>query len=1264
MKNLRKCNLKMLKMRIGRMNTSLRAMLTLLLLSPFISLQTNAAEIRSYAERTNLTLNLKDATIQEVLMEIERLSEFYFSYSTKQIESDRKVNIHLNNETVQDALDELFNGRGVKYTIDDRHIILFKTDDGANETFALQQQGRRITGTVKDEFGETIPGASIVEKGTTNGIITDGDGNFSLTLTQQDATLQISYMGFKSLEISTVGAGDGKPLIITLSEDIQALDEVVVVGYGMQKKAHLTGSVTAVKAEEIKSVPAGNLTNALSGRLSGVSIRQTGGGRPGNSSTMSVRAIGTWNSTTPLYVIDGIVRDSRAFDMLNSSEVENISILKDAAAATVYGARAANGVILVTTKKGQEGKTTVTYSGSVSMGEMSIAPKRESLQTRIVGANFARREVYDCEYTFDVPGYEGYKVPNKSTNYKIDGDPTSGYRHGDVFTDEAVAYYKSYGDGYNALEEVYRTPVTDVHSVDVNGGTDRVKYYAGANYYNETGVFKSQSYNKYSIRTNIETKIAHGLTASLSLNTNKSQDRKSSQDDDTGRTVFWKLMASTRLYPSKVDGKYIGFSTNNDGIQMGDASAAADADGVSGYTDNIYISSEYTANLKWELPWVKGLTASATYNKFERNYELKHNVIPYETWKLVKAPKELDANQMIIYPTEIDYASGPTTRHNKGSLQEHRSNTGAYQLNAALNYAATFGKHDVAAMFNYEQYEYFSEMMIMSVSEMQINTLPYFQYGETDLSKWRHETDNIKSAGSEDARLSVLGRLNYAYDGKYLAEFSFRNDASVKFAPKHRWGFFPSASLAWRISEESFLRDNIPAINNLKLRGSIGLTGNDAVGSFQWMERASIGGAYYIGGSAALPTSNITTEANPSITWEKSQNYNYGFDLGFLNAFTLGFDGYFRHTYDILGSQTSNLPDVFGGKLSDSNYGIVDSWGWEVELGYNKSINKDLSVYAKGNFSFADNKLVEYVETGVPDYLSRIGKNWDRVAGLVSDGIVTQVQRNDMGNGTYTYTVTTSTGNVYKNLPRDYTIGNSVWGDNRGFDDAHRNSIGPGMIWIKDLRYLDANGNLQNVTDGTATDDRQIDPGDIDTDWIIDRLIPPYAYGLQFGGVWKNLSLDILLQGTGGNQTYGFIGNEIENGARGSMPWWYTADAYSFFENPQGQYPRMNNASSKPGYDYWIRDASFLRLKNVTLSYLIPKKILSKIGITEARIYCTGNNLALLWNPMKYYDPELVGDISKVYKMNDWQGSQYDSYAGTHNLPLMRTVTFGINVSF
>ncbi|MDR1097551.1 MAG: TonB-dependent receptor plug domain-containing protein, partial [Tannerella sp.] len=311
--------------------------------------------------------------MQQVLMEIERISEFYFSYSTRQIDADRKVNINLKNRTATEVLDELFDGSGVKYTIDDKHIILFKTDDNV----ALSQHDRRVTGTVKDTQGEAIAGANVAEKGTTNGIVTDADGNFSLDVAD-NAVLKVSYIGYITQEInalSSLAGMGGKPLIITLLEDTRALEEVVVIGYGVQKKAHLTGAVTAVKADEIKSVPAGNLTNALSGRLSGVNIRQTSGGRPGNSSKMNVRAIGTWNSSDPLYVIDGVVRDARAFDMLNSSEVENISILKDAAAATVYGSRAANGVILVTTKKGQEGKAQVTYSGSVSLGEMAIAPK-------------------------------------------------------------------------------------------------------------------------------------------------------------------------------------------------------------------------------------------------------------------------------------------------------------------------------------------------------------------------------------------------------------------------------------------------------------------------------------------------------------------------------------------------------------------------------------------------------------------------------------------------------------------------------------------------------------------------------------------------------------------------------------------------------------------------------------------------------------------------------------------------------------------------
>jgi TonB-linked SusC/RagA family outer membrane protein len=1101
---------------------------------------------------------------------------------------------------------------------------------------AAQQARRTITGTVTDPKGEPIIGANIVEKGSGNGTISDLDGKFSLSVAG-DAVLQVSYIGYLAQEIAV---GNQTRLTVTLREDTQALEEVVVIGYGTQKKAHLIGSVTTLDADEIKSVSTGNLTNALAGRLTGVSIRQTSGGRPGNSSSMNIRAIGTWNSTSPLYVIDGVVRDSRAFDMLTSSEVETVTVLKDASAATVYGSRAANGVILVTTKKGKEGKVNVNYGGSVSFGSFTVAPERESLQTRIRIANEARREFYN-PWEFDATGY---KVPVNKTNYRNGVDASEGYISIDVFTDEAVAYYQTKGDGYDWLEDAYRTPITQTHSVDVSGGSDKITYFIGANYYDEGGMFKSLTYDKYSVRSNFEAKLGYNLTASLAMNINKSTDSRSANEDTRGSVLYNTLLNTSRLYPSMVDGKYIGRSTTGDGFQQRDSNPVAEANGEYGYTDNIYNNSEFTAGLRWDIPWVKGLNAKLNYNRYERSYLDKTVVTPYQTYKLVRDPSDVNG---FIMGQEIDATQEPLTWGNKGSIAENRYNADSYQLNASINYSATFGKHEVGAMLNYEQYEYHYENMYGSKSEMQITTLPYFDFGVTDQLKW-----SLSGAGSEDARLSYLGRFNYAYNGRYLAEFSFRRDASVKFAPEHRWGFFPSGSLAWRVSEEEFWRNNVPFINNFKLRGSIGLTGNDAVGAFQWMERASIGGTYYVGGDAALPTANITTEANPLITWEKSRNYNYGVDLGFLNMFTLTFDGYFRHTYDILGSQTGNLPDVFGGALSDSNYGVVDSWGYEVELGFNKQVNRDISVWAKGNFGFADNKLVEWAEVGVPEHLSRIGKNWDRVAGFLSDGLITSVHQNADG----TYDITTNTGSVYRGVLDDYDSGG--W-ENRRLSDGNHNAYGPGVIFSKDLRGTDADGNFVDEPNG------HLSSGDEDKTWIIERLIPPYTYGLLFGGSWKGLSLDVLLQGTGGNQNFLHSRNNLESGARGSSYAWYTANNYSYFDNPNGIYPRMNNGSSSSyKSDFWVRDASFLRLKNVTITYEIPKKALAKVGLTQANIYCSGNNLALLWNPMKYYDPETTGGDGDKNVISSGDSGSYQYVSGITTYPMVRTITFGVNINF
>jgi TonB-linked SusC/RagA family outer membrane protein len=1108
-------------------------------------------------------------------------------------------------------------------------------------------QSGTIKGVITDGSGAPLQGATVAVKGTNNGVVSDVNGNYQINnVNDNAAVLSVSFVGFVTKEITV---GSQTVINVTMDED-EVLDEVVVVGYGTQKKASLTGSVTTLDISEIRAIPAGNLSNALAGRLSGVTVNNTSGGRPGNSSNLVIRSRGTWNGVEPLYVIDGVARDKQAFDMLTANDIENMSILKDAAAASVYGARAANGVVMVTTKRGKAGKPIINYSGSVSVGEFAYEAERETVAQRmkiVRAGQFEYRNVLGGGMSIQEDGYH----PAYSSIYKNGVDESDGYINssgdGRVFSDYATAYYSDPAHQYDRLAEVYRTPVTNNHSLGITGGSDNVKYYVGANYYNETGIFKSVDYEKYSIRSNLETKINRYLTASLALNLDNSIDNSPREQGARLENVYRFLQRSTLLAPGVINGKYISDGIGNS--SPGDSYSAI-ANGDAGITNNQYWNAEYTASLQWEIPWIKGLTAKVLYNRYTRHRLEKAQSIPYQTYNLVIDEK--DPQGMTLLPI-ADEASVQTRGSNY--LEQYNVLSKNYQLNGIINYSNTFGKHEVGAMLAYEQTESYSEWSRSRREDYESFSRPFLNFGSGDRNKWKAE-----GSGSENGRISYVGRFTYAYDSRYLADFSFREDLSSNFDPAHRKGFFPSGSLAWRISEESFFKNNVSFINNLKLRGSIGLTGNDNVGAFQWLDRInSNASGFYIGGSGIAKGAQFSSIANPLITWEKSLSYNGGIDIGILNMFTIDANYFYRKTYDILGAQTATIPNTFGAEVSASNYGKVNSFGFEIELGFDKQINKDIAVWAKGNFGWADNELVEFAEPeGTKPWLSKIGKNWDRRSGPLTDGIVHQMYKlNEKDvNGQDLYRVVTSTGNTYT-IPANYYRNDG----SRTINNGNVYSLRPGCLFYRDLRGQDADGNPTGP-DGYAEENSSFDQ-----DWTIDHVYPPYNYGLLLGGSWKGLSLEVFLQGTAGNQK----GAMVHNGAN---PYWngtgwgyWTGDAFSIVDNPTGQYPVLVNplGGGTGTNHFWIRNASFVRLKNVTISYDLPKNVLSRIGLSDARIYVTGNNLALLWTKFKFHDPEL-GDSGKEAAYNEYNNPSVNADAnnGVATYPLMRTMTIGLSFSF
>jgi TonB-linked SusC/RagA family outer membrane protein len=1117
---------------------------------------------------------------------------------------------------------------------------------------ATQQAGAQdewvVSGSVVDANGVPLIGVNVVRQDARNvGTVTDVDGRFTLRTTRRGITLTFSYIGYVTQDVVASTA----TLNVILREDTQALEEVIVVAYGTQKKTSLTGAVAAVGGEQLQAIPTSNLTNALAGRLGGVTIAQNQGGRPGNSSSLTVRARGTWNSTAPLYVIDGVVRDARAFDVLDASEVESVSVLKDASAASIYGARAANGVVLVQTKRGREGRPQVAYSGSVSVGNFTLRPAMETAMQHIAFTNDYEREYNINPNTDDnIPYHPQWGFHYWPTTYLNGTDPGGGYINGSVFSDDEIDYYRTHN--YNLMDDVWQTPVTSNHAVSISGGNDRLTYFGGLTYHGENGAFETLRYAKYTVRGGLDARLLPGLQFSASFHGDRSDDRgpfignqsyDGEPDADRRRLgiLFYDLLRSSPLIPGRVDGKYIGRGSNQTG-----ATPMAVAGGAAGSIRDRYWNTEYTTALEYAAPFVKGLSAKVMYNRYTRQRLYREYEEPY----LVYQTRRDGVNNHIV--TEEILSSVQVG--NQPSLFEQNELSESYQLNGFLTYQRTFGRHDAGAMLGFEQSENKSEWFNAKKTNYDIAGHPYFNYGPTD-----RQFFGIDGKGSEEARLSYIGRLNYAFDNRYLAEFSFRRDASVKFQNDRRWGFFPAGSVAWRIAEEGFIKNRwAQVLNNLKLRAAVGLTGNDAVGSWQYMDLANVGGegAYY-GGPARAYGAWIGRVANSLITWEKSLNYNAGLDVGvWNNLFTLGFDYYFRHTYDILGSQTNEIPDTFGATLADSNYGVVDSWGYEVELGFNKRLGRDLSLYAKANFSYAGNKLVEWAETGVPPHLSKIGRNWDRQYGYRTDGVVRTAVNN--GDGTYTINgkyIVPETGYLYR-------------GSNYDLTSSNKYAMRPGSVFLLDIGSssgTDAEGNVVYTTtpDGRVSDD------DADRTWIIDHYNPPYSFGLLLGGAWKGWTLDVFFQGLAGHQT--LISTYNAAGYywyEGNWEYW-SGDHFSFEGNPNGSMPAPTNMGGHnmqgagqfkmtTNHDMWVRDASFVRLKNVTLGYEINKQLLSRANISLARVYLTANNVALLYNPLRYFDPELAGTT------NDPRPTEGKPGNGIYSYPLMRTITLGVNFNF
>ena len=966
----------------------------------------------SYSQSVKLSLNMENTTVQEVLTTIEQKSGFYFTYNLEQVKVTRKVTVNFKDKTVPEVLDELFAKENIHYVINDKHIALYK----GNERQVALQAKKDIKGVVTDKNGEPIPGANIIEKGNpTNGTITDVDGNYTLSVFG-NSVLVASYIGYNRIEIQVK---DRSVVDITLSEDTQALEEVVVVGYSTQKKVNLTGSVSTVNFESMSSRPVTDASQALSGASPGLQIMQSSGQPNAESFSYNIRGVGTLNSSSPLILVDGM---EQSISMVNPSDIANVSILKDAASCAIYGNRGANGVILITTKNGTEGKISVTYDGTVSYNEPfkivhTISDYVQYMKLMNESSNNLGNSDIFSQSSIDL--WEAAKAdPN--------GISASGYPN-------YVAYPNT-----DWWDEIYTKQWMQKHTISLNGKEKKTGYSMSFSYIDNPGIMKNTGYNRYMGRVNLYSDITDWLRVGTRTSGNVT-DQEVSVTSYNGSSHINSMNTEKMvpcIYPY-YDGKY--------GAPEG---PEEDPQSHNGLWDNVLNGFDKYSQLYTEWYAQVKFLKYFTYN-FDFYYQ-----------DLRRERKVSDASIGKFSFSKGAYSTGaddPSTLYTR----MYYTRTNRTKLNHLLNYNQSFGIHDVSAMVGYEEETYdYRETNVSklgltdaAVNDLDAATTPYSTAGY----------------GTEYAARSVFGRANYAYKSRYLLEFNLRYDGSSRFSPDYRWGAFPSFSAGWRMNEELWLKP-VQWLTNLKLRASWGKLGNNAIGNYDWQSVYSA--ANYSTGQALTSGIAITSIANAALTWEETAVTNVGLDFGFFdNKLHGNMDVYNKLTTGIL--YTPDMYMVMGNATAPkANIAEVTNRGVELELGWRDNIGRDFSYSIKGQFSFNKNF--------VSKYKGKLEKGWNKGhteystnIGDVSTGSTTRVIEGRQINEFYLPNVYNGNGSYFNadgtvNInggPKDGMIrteNDMQWlqaMQAAGYTFQPYNNIAKNALWYGEYIYADANGD-------------------------------------------------------------------------------------------------------------------------------------------------------------------------------------------------------------
>ena len=972
----------------------------------------------------------------------------------------------------------------------------------------LWAQSGLLRGKVTDMGGEALVGAQVKWKDAKTGTITDVDGNYSIARSKTSNTLEVSYIGYK---MKAVEVTDGQQVAdVQMSDDAQHLDELVVVGYGIQKKSSITGSVETVKAEDLLMMPTTNLDQALTGQVAGLQVMQsTGDPSSAREADLHIRGI----NSAPLLVIDGVPRfgtnttdgEMRLSD-LNPDDIESVTVLKDAAAAAVYGARAANGVILVQTKRSQgEQKVKMNYRGQFNLQEATHLPE------------------FLNAYDFAV-----------LRNQAIESSASSAT----AYTDEQLEQIRTHSNpnvygNENLLDYLDKTGWSTTHSISANGGNNFVKYYLSFGYADTKGLYSGVGRRRLNYMAKLDATLAKGLVLSVDINGSQTRAKNSS---------YSTVDAAYSYSPVQVLRFTNGMLASADG-----SNPLINVEGLGGYRQDQYKMGAVTANLRWEIPWVKGLSAylRGTFddnNQIRKTYSSPVTLYTYDASSDIYSP---DPNT--VYPTA------------KVSLTQYDQSFDSQLYEAGLNYNRTFaGKHDVGATLvaNYQR---------THTNYMQGANLDKGIYPETMGTALSDMT--LTGNESKNQRASMIGRLNYGYGNKYFFEFSFRVDGSNNFSPDNRWGFFPSFSAAWALSNEKFFQDwRQNVLSNVKFRLSTGWLGNDGVaGAYSYLKTylEAPGSGYQIGGTYR-PGLIMSGNPNPDLTWGKTHDYNAGIDLGFWGSrIGITFEYFLRYETDKITSAPDYLyPYSTGvnGNVPNLNFAKLKAWGWDLSVNHLNTIGK--FKYNVGvSLSKSDDKYLDY-----------------------GDESAQNVNLRRVGMSSLVWTMYESAGLFQSQEEID------GWADQDGQRNA---SLAPG-----DIKYVDQN------------DDNKIDANDMI--YVKNSSYPDMDIALKLGASYKGFFVNAMFQGEIGYKKNITEYYSLDNGTLQRFQTYHLTDTWTP-DNPDAIYPRVKFVSSSDNNrktsTFWVRNCNFLRLKMLNFGYQFPQSLLKKAFLSTASIAFQASNL-------------------------------------------------------